>query len=57
MKPMKLNKVWHLAHRMPKNATMEQRIAWHIEHAKNCSCRKMPATLSAEIRKRSLKGS
>jgi hypothetical protein len=39
---MKLNKEWHLAHGMPANATWQQRIAWHIEHQKNCSCRPIP---------------
>ncbi|MEP7254948.1 MAG: hypothetical protein ABI666_04180 [Ferruginibacter sp.] len=49
---MKLNKEWHQAHRMPKNATQEQRIAWHMEHGKHCACREMPAKLKGEIKKR-----
>jgi hypothetical protein len=53
-KKMKLNKEWHLAHKMPKNPTHEQRLKWHIEHAKNCSCREMPEKLRAEIRKQKL---
>ena len=48
----KLNKEWHLAHRMPKNATIEERIAWHIEHSKNCACRPIPEKLKVEIKKR-----
>jgi hypothetical protein len=48
----KLNREWHLAHRMPKNATMEERIAWHIEHSKHCACRAIPEKLKAEIKKR-----
>jgi hypothetical protein len=52
---MKLNKEWHLAHRMPKNATIEQRIAWHIEHKKNCNCRDMPDRLKLEMKKRNIK--
>jgi hypothetical protein len=39
---MILNKEWHVTHRMPTNATLEQRIAWHIEHKKNCACRDIP---------------
>ncbi|WP_309607726.1 hypothetical protein [Flavobacterium sp.] len=31
---MKFNKEWHLAYRMPKNAKMQQRTDWHIEHQK-----------------------
>lgn len=48
----KLNKEWHLVHRMPKNATVGERIAWHIEHSKNCSCRLIPDKLKAEMKKR-----
>lgn len=48
----KLNKEWHLAHRMPKNATIEERIAWHIEHSKHCSCRPISHELKTAIRMR-----
>ena len=48
----KLNKEWHRANRMPKNATIEERIAWHIEHSKNCACRPIPEKLKVEINKR-----
>jgi hypothetical protein len=49
---MKLNKEWHQANRMPRNPTMEQRIAWHIEHAKNCGCREMPESVKKSIKKK-----
>lgn len=52
---MKLNKEWHLKHPMPEKATLEQRIAWHIEHAKHCACRSVPDKLKEEIRKRKIK--
>jgi hypothetical protein len=51
---MKLNKEWHLAHRMPTNATLQQRIEWHIEYQKNCSCRPIPEKILAEINKNKL---
>jgi len=35
----KINKEWHLANKMPRNATFEQRVEWHREHLKHCSCR------------------
>lgn len=35
----KINKDWHLANKMPKKPTLDQRIKWHLEHAKNCKCR------------------
>lgn len=50
----KLNKEWHLAHKMPKNATYEQRLTWHAEHMENCDCRKPPAEMLAEMKKRKL---
>jgi hypothetical protein len=49
---LKLNSEWHLTHRMPVNATIEQRITWHIEHEKHCGCRPIPEKLKAEIKKR-----
>jgi hypothetical protein len=56
MKPIpKLNKTWHEAHRMPKNPTLEQRLAWHVEHARNCACRFMPESIKAELKKRGIK--
>lgn len=51
----KINKEWHLAHKMPKNPTLEQRIAWHLEHTKNCSCRKIEGKLAEEMKKRGIR--
>jgi len=51
MKASKINAEWHLAHRMPKNPTLDERMQWHIEHAKNCGCREMPPKLKAEFAK------
>jgi len=52
---MKLNTEWHLAHPMPKNATLQQRIDWHLEHAKHCGCGKIPEKLAEEMKKRNIK--
>ena len=49
---MKINKEWHAKNKMPKNPTPDQRIDWHIEHAKNCACWPIPAKLKTEIEKR-----
>lgn len=46
---MKLNKEWHLANRMPANATLQQRIVWQVEHQKNCNWRPIPKKILAEI--------
>jgi hypothetical protein len=48
---MKLNKEWHKANPMPTKPTEAQRFAWHIEHAKNCTCHKMPAKLAERLPK------
>lgn len=47
---MKINKEWHLEHTMPKRATFDQRVEWHTEHLKHCSCRKdFPKKLKEEM--------
>jgi hypothetical protein len=51
---MTLNRDWHLAHKMPQNPTLDQRVAWHLDHAKNCSCRKLEGKILDEIKKRGL---
>jgi hypothetical protein len=53
---MPLNKAWHSTHRMPAKATMDQRIRWHVQHAKNCGCRPIPKSVAAEITRRSVSG-
>jgi hypothetical protein len=52
---MKINKEWHHHHPMPKNPSLEDRIHWHIEHAKACKCREMPASILKEINKKKSK--
>jgi hypothetical protein len=52
---MKINAAWHKAHRMPANANMEQRIQWHVEHARECGCREVPEKLMDEIKRRKIK--
>jgi hypothetical protein len=46
---MAINAEWHRAHRMPKNPTLAQRLAWHRDHEKNCACRPMPPALRARL--------
>jgi hypothetical protein len=53
---MEINKKWHLAHPMPKNTTLDQRIKWHLAHLRHCSCRTdIPLKLREEIKKRKIK--
>jgi hypothetical protein len=51
----KINAGWHHAHPMPKNATLDQRIAWHLDHAKNCGCREIAGKLKEERERRGIK--
>jgi len=37
---------------MPPNATLDQRVAWHLEHAEACACRPMPRTVVEELARR-----
>jgi hypothetical protein len=46
---MKMNATWHRKHRLPKNPTLEQRMMWHLEHARNCGCRDMPPKLKSQF--------
>jgi hypothetical protein len=46
-----LNKEWHRENRMPPKATRAQRIAWHAEHAKKCSCREIPDSIRRDVEK------
>ncbi|MEO8590333.1 MAG: hypothetical protein ABI432_13245 [Flavobacteriales bacterium] len=51
---MKLNKVWHLKHPLPPNANFEQRVKWHLAHAKHCACRGIPTKLAEEMKVRGI---
>jgi HEAT repeat protein len=45
---------------MPRTATLEQRLAWHMDHQRHCACRPIPPRLANLIRsgrnRRSLRG-
>ena len=51
----KINAAWHNANPMPKNPTLDQRIAWHVEHAKHCGCRPIAGKIRDEMVKRGIK--
>jgi len=44
-----INKKWHLENKMPKNPSQKERMEWHIEHNKNCGCRKPTESISRQI--------
>lgn len=45
-----MNAAWHAKHRMPRNATLAQRVRWHVAHEKHCGCRPMPRHVRHAIR-------
>jgi hypothetical protein len=51
---MAINADWHRAHPMPKSPTIDQSIAWAIEHASACGCREIPPRLRAEMMARGI---
>jgi hypothetical protein len=51
----RLNAAWHRDHPMPQPATLEQRIRWHLAHARACACREIPPTVKAELRARGIR--
>lgn len=48
---MALNREWHRDNRMPPRATREQRIQWHVAHAKACTCRPVPDSIRLDVEK------
>lgn len=50
---MTINAGWHKRHPMPKTPTVEDRIAWHLEHQKECACRPIPPKLQEQMKARS----
>jgi len=51
---MRINKEWLKSHLMLKKPSEEQRISWHLEHAKYCACRPIPPNLWRESQRRTL---
>jgi hypothetical protein len=51
----KINVAWHLANKMPKNPTLDQRVIWHVDHARNCHGRSLAGKILDEIKKRGIK--
>jgi two-component system sensor kinase FixL len=45
-----MNRAWHQKHKMPKNASLEERLNWHLAHQQQCACRAVPRKLAALVR-------
>jgi hypothetical protein len=44
-----VNADWHRAHVLPRRASEDERIAWHLAHAATCGCRAVPAKLAVRM--------
>ena len=44
-----MNAVWHERNLLGRTATLDERVAWHVEHARACGCRPIPAGVAALI--------
>lgn len=45
-----INQAWHEKHPLDPKARLEERIHWHLEHAKHCGCRPMPLDIRAAVK-------
>jgi hypothetical protein len=44
-----MNAGWHRQHPMPRHASVEQRMAWHLQHQEHCRCRPFPPKLLQKL--------
>ncbi|MHB1133777.1 MAG: putative immunity protein [Chloroflexota bacterium] len=49
---MSINTEWHARHRLSDKPTVDQRVKWHIEHARHCACRSVDGELLDELQRR-----
>jgi hypothetical protein len=47
-----INAAWHKQNPMPPRPTAEQRLRWHVAHAKACGCRKLTTAALNELKRR-----
>jgi len=45
-----MNERWHQLNRMPRNASLAVRVAWHLEHREACACRPLPASIALALK-------
>jgi hypothetical protein len=51
---MEINAEWHSKNKLPENPTLDQRVKWHIEHARHCSCHAADDDILEELKKRTM---
>jgi len=49
---MAINAKWHKKNPMPKRASLNQKIQWHVDHARECGCRPIPPKLQEKLKER-----
>jgi len=49
-----MNADWHRGHVLGRGASPDERVIWHLEHARVCACRAIPADVAAAILARGL---
>ncbi len=49
---MKRNFEWHLKNKFPQNPSTDQKVKWHLDHARNCPCPSADVEILKELKKR-----
>lgn len=47
-----MNKEWHLKNLVPKDKKSETYLQWHVNHTRECGCRKMPQKVIERLKLR-----
>ncbi len=51
-----MNTSWHEKHRLKMPSTLSERVRWHEQHSRHCSCRTdLPKTIVAALKKQGKK--
>ena len=48
-----LNRQWHEAHVLGQRASLDERVEWHLEDARESGCRPIPARVREQVERRS----
>ncbi|SFC15597.1 hypothetical protein SAMN04488059_102318 [Devosia psychrophila] len=51
---MSINREWHATHKLARDASIEERLHWHIQHSVNCGCREIPTSIKRELEARGM---
>ncbi len=51
-----MNTDWHDEHVLGSNASMDERVQWHLQHRDKCACRPIPQDVQAVIDQRANQG-